>query len=260
MATPRFDSISKFFARRKAVAAGVIAQEATPTASSWDGEKIPYLFVQSFEGGSIAPKEGEDGTFTITLEHGLGQTLYFADRPSRDVGAVPTLRFLSSLGFPDDNPPNAAIVVDDGNGGTDIAVVELRNPLFDPTGPGVIYDVTVLENWEDTTELGLQDAPADLSNLPTSFGPTHLFIDDCGDDYVTCTDSTLAYQGRLGPMGFCYNYAICMPCEPWGHTQPGPCATRDYWSDKCNASFSSCGDSCFADYVGRTFVCNGLTD
>ena len=48
-----------------------------------DGEKIPYLFVQSFEGGSIAPKDGEDGTYTLTLEHGLGQTLYFADRPPR---------------------------------------------------------------------------------------------------------------------------------------------------------------------------------
>ena len=124
MATSRFDTISKLFARRKAVAGGVFAQEATPSASDttiptdpWTGEKIPYLFVQSFEGGTIAPKEGEDGTYTITLEHGLGQTLYFADRPSRDVGAVPTHQFLQGLGFPADNPPNAALVVDDGAAG-----------------------------------------------------------------------------------------------------------------------------------------------
>ncbi len=134
MANTRFDSISKLFARRRTVAGGTLSQAATPAASTWDGEKIPYLFVQSFEGGTIAPKEGEDGTYTVTLEHGLGQTLYFADRPSRDVGAVPTERFLRGLGFPDDNPPNAAIVVDDGNGGTDIAVVELRNPLDRPDG------------------------------------------------------------------------------------------------------------------------------
>ncbi len=144
------------------------AHQATPTAE--DGEKTPYLFVQSFEGGSIAPKAGEDGTFTVTLNHGLGQTLYFADRPSRDVGAVPTEQFLQGLGFQADNPPNAAIVVDDGNGGTDIAVVELTNPLIDPTVPAVIYDIKVLENWEDTTELGLQEGPADLSNLAESFG------------------------------------------------------------------------------------------
>src|SRR5262245_48678681 len=103
MATSRFDTVSKLFARRRSSAR--IAQDATPAA--WDGEKVPYLFVQSFEGGSIAPKAGEAGTYTVTLDHGLGQTLYFGDRPSRGVGAVPTPQFLEALGFPDDNPPNA---------------------------------------------------------------------------------------------------------------------------------------------------------
>ncbi len=103
MATSRFDTISKLFARRKAVAVGVIAQEATPAATT-DGEKIPYLFVQSFEGGSIAPKAAQDGTYTMTLEHGLGQTLYFADRPSRDVGAVPTSPIPPGPGLPRRQP------------------------------------------------------------------------------------------------------------------------------------------------------------
>ena len=262
MATPRFDTLSKLFARRKAVAGGVIAQEATP-AASWDGEKIPYLFVQSFEGGTIAPKEGEDGTYTVTLEHGLGQTLYFADRPSRDVGAVPTERFLAGLGFPDDNPPNAALVVDDGNGGTDIAVVELRNPLIDPTGPAVIYDLTVLANWEDTTELGLRDAPADLSDLPASFGPTHLFIDDCADASIGCTNTdTGEYADQFDSQPFCYNYLVCMPCEPYGHTQPDRCSTLRYWGDKCNATFpdecaggSDGSGACQASFDNSVLVC-----
>jgi hypothetical protein len=90
MATTRFDTISKLFARREA--ADRSSQAATPAA--WDGEKIPYLFVQSFEGGTIEPKAGTDGAYTVTLEHGLGQTLYFGDRPSHDVGAVPTPQFL----------------------------------------------------------------------------------------------------------------------------------------------------------------------
>ena len=81
----------------------------------------------------------------MTLELGLGQTLYFGDRPSRDVGAVPTEQFLQGQGGADDNPPNAALVVDDGNGGTEIAVVELTNPLIDPSVPAVTYDVKVLE-------------------------------------------------------------------------------------------------------------------
>jgi len=37
------------------------------------------------------------------------------------------------------------LVVDDGNGGTEIAVVELTNPLIDPSVPAVTYDVKVLE-------------------------------------------------------------------------------------------------------------------
>ncbi len=49
------------------------AQEATPAAGA-AGEKVQYLFVQSFQSGSLAPKAGEDGTFTLTLEQGLGQT------------------------------------------------------------------------------------------------------------------------------------------------------------------------------------------
>jgi hypothetical protein len=62
----------------------------------------------------------ETGTHTLTLEHGLGQTVYFSDRPSRDVGATPTPRFLNTLGFSADNPPNAALIVD-----TEMGIVQL---------------------------------------------------------------------------------------------------------------------------------------
>jgi hypothetical protein len=167
MNAARLDKLGRIFARRRLsrraalsqagaglVAVGLAAtglKEAhakgdTPDATfpTDDYEKIPYLFVQSFESGTIASKEGEDGAYTITLAHGLGQTLYFSDRPLWDVGATPTDRFLTGLGFPDDNPPNAALLVDDGAGWTEIAVVELRNPVFDPAGPGVTYDLTVL--------------------------------------------------------------------------------------------------------------------
>ena len=142
--TRRFDTIAKLFAQRKSSKS--YAQEATPAATRTARRSRISLSSPS-RAARIAPKEGEDGTYTVTLEHGLGQTLYFADRPSRDVGAVPTEQFLRGLGFPDDNPPNAALVVDDGAGGTEIAVVELRNPAtIDPTVPSVTYDVTVLED------------------------------------------------------------------------------------------------------------------
>jgi hypothetical protein len=248
MATTRFDTIAKLFARRTEAT----AHAATPAA--WDGEKVPYLFVQSFESGTIAPKAGEAGTYTVTLEHGLGQTLYFADRPSRDVGAVPTPRFLQGLGFSPDNPPNAALVVDDGKGGTDLTVVELTNPLVDPTGPRVIYDLKVLKNWRDTTDLGLQAAPADLADLPDSLGPTHLFIDDCANQDIYCQQggggSVPGIVNADQPM--CYNYLICMPCEPYGHTQPDRCATVYYWDNWCN-NVSQCQNQCKSMITGDSF-------
>src|SRR5262249_44072488 len=108
MATSRFESISLLFASRRASRESA-ARQAPP--ADWNGRKFPYRFVQSFEGGTNAPKAGVDGPYPVTLDHGLGQTLYFADRPSRDVGAVPTPQFLHGLGFAADNPPNAALVV-----------------------------------------------------------------------------------------------------------------------------------------------------
>src|SRR4051794_39644520 len=97
-----FDTIAKLFAARRVsrrtalarcgagLAAGALAaaglaattrdraaaQDAPPPAGA-AGEKAQYLFVQSFQSGSIAPKAGEEGTYTLTLEHGLGQTIYF---------------------------------------------------------------------------------------------------------------------------------------------------------------------------------------
>ena len=86
MKTHRFDEISRMFARRKlsrrqvlaasgaaglaATGAGqVAAQDATPETAA--PEKVAYLFVQSFQSGSIAPAEDAEGRYTVTLEQGL---------------------------------------------------------------------------------------------------------------------------------------------------------------------------------------------
>src|SRR5215207_4571404 len=85
----QFDRITQFFAtrrlsRRQALrhtgtglaAAGLAAaglgsaaaQDATPAAGGTKGESDPtFLFVQSFQSGSLAPKDGADGAFTLTL-------------------------------------------------------------------------------------------------------------------------------------------------------------------------------------------------
>jgi hypothetical protein len=261
----RFDRVTKRLARRRlsrrqalaqggpALAAGVLgaaglrlaaAEDASPTAeASGKAQKTTFMFVQSFRSGSIAAKPGDAGTYTLTLEGGGGQTIYSADRPSSDVGAVPTPPFLAGLGFSPDNPPNAALVVETPSGTTDIAVVELFNPVADADGSKVTYDVQVLNDWEDSLELGFSEAPTNPAALSTNFDAAHLFIDDCSDVDIACIHNGKTY-GWFNNVGMCWHWAFlsCVPCEPWGHDDPpsGSQAIKEYWSSKCSDHFEEC--------------------
>ena len=277
----RFDRIAKFFAdrrlsRRQAVAtslgAGIttasastgVAQDAMPPASpaampaedyvlgSYD--KTTYLFVQSFQSGSVTANSDND-RYTLTLESGLGQTIYFGDRPSRDVGITPTSLFLDGLGFSEDNPPNAALLVETEEGETDIAVVELFEPTYDQATHTATYQVRGLEAWEDTLELELQDAQDDLSGFTPAFAGAHLLIDDCLAGQVDCYAQTGEFVASYTDLGFCYNYGICMPCDPYGHNQPDRCSTMSWWDNKCSKDHSAaCGNYCQANFTGALFL------
>lgn len=281
-----FDRISKRFAerrltRRQALASGgaslvagltaagfaqATAQTSTPEVvevEPWDGEKTTYLFVQSFHAGSIVPTEGAEGRYTVTLEQGTGQTIYFGDRPSRDVGTTDTTQFLEGLGFSEANPPNAAMILETSPGESDVAVVELYNPTIAPDTGTVTYDVEVLENWRQDLELGLQEDPTDLATLAPEFGAAHLLIDDCpADSYVDCAVTVGFMQfekkGVFYQVDYCWNFGVCMPCEPYGHDQPDRCTTPNYWRDKCNTTFPDCQGRCYAWYAwpAADFGCN----
>ena len=122
---------------------GAAAQEATPASdpgSAAPAEGPTMLSVQTFQSGTITPIEGVAGHYTLTLEAGTGQTVYFSDRPGRIVGTNPTPQFLDGLGFPADNPPNAALVVETAPGETDVAVVELFDHRDGPVSQSVTYE------------------------------------------------------------------------------------------------------------------------
>lgn len=234
------NTITRLFAQRRASRR---AQAASPGPDASNGPEI--LFVQSFQSGSIAQAGGTDGRYTVTLEHGLGQTIYFSDRPERTVGASPTAQFLAGLGFSPDNPPNAALVVENESGASDIAVVELFNPRYEQSAHTATYDAAVLANWEDAVDLGFTEAPVDLASIAARFGTAHLFIDGCPDGGITCQAS----GGSAGFIpssefgGFCYSGSDgdCLPCKPW-LTSTSEAFT--YWQGICNAQFSKCNGAC----------------
>jgi hypothetical protein len=252
----RFDRMTKLFAARRlsrrtalarggaglaasALAAGALgratAQEASPAA----GEATPeFLFVQSFERGALAPKAetgtpepGTAGAYTLTLSQGLGQTLFFSNRPERIVGAVPTPRFIDALGFSPDNPPNAALVADLGNGDEEILVVELSAPTYDEVTKTATYEVRILDD-TDRVDMAFNEDPQTGPHAAADYGASHLFVDDCPDTTYCCLDANGGNAGYI-TVGTCWSWKKldCLVC-------------RDN-SDVCNARYpDQCQGNC----------------
>ena len=202
MDTHRFDSVTRTLTngltRRTALAAGAsglaasalaglglrraAAQDSTPVASpaaTGAGFGQEFLFVQTAEAGTWMPKSGEEGVYTLTLTGAAAQTIYFSDRPDRIVGTAPMQQFLDNLGFTPDNPPNAAMVTGTGDA-EEVLIIELYNPTYDAEADTLTYEARVLEDYDEDGLAFVAQRQGD-TDLPSSFGHTSLFIDDCPD-------------------------------------------------------------------------------
>jgi hypothetical protein len=245
------------------LAAGAIASAGRTAAHAQDQDVAPpdaeagptMLFLQAFQAGGIAPKDGADERYVLTLEHGLGHTIYFSDRPHREVGAAPTPEFLAGLGFPEDNPPNAALVVEGAAGETEIAVLALYAPAYDEASRTATYEAEVLQTWQRSVQEGFVEATTDLAQRLPSFGAAHLFIDGCNDLDMPCYNAGGLWVGtiRNGEHGgYCYNWSstphVCLPCTPW---YSAVADAEAYWNQQCNARFAECNGTCHA--VGVSF-------
>lgn len=232
---------------------------ATPAAAATSSAKIEFLFVQSFQHGTLTPKSGAAGTFELTLEQGLGHTLFFSDRPERVVGATPTPEFLKGVPFAPGNPANAALVAEVAPGDEDIAVLELSNPRYDTASNTATYDVQPLADWERGLEMSFQEEPTDLTTFHPTFGAASLFIDDCPNGTVSCCAHYDYYYlecddpqpvGTFTNEGFCYWWwgGHCIPCKPDYHQNERDQGqlTLDYWNGQCNATYSACNGICQA--------------
>jgi hypothetical protein len=244
-----FDSLARRFARRKLPQRSRCESEWTEDSSIEEFSvhnpsslaRKEFMFVQSYRSGRIEAKSGDESRYVVTLEDGLGHTVYFSDRPDRIVGATPTGQFLRGLGFAADNPPNAAMVIHTSEGRTDIAVVELFDPIFDPDSASVTYEMDLLANWQSSADPVLDETPFDLAGMSPGFGPAQLFIDACPTTDISCDcydhrDPNNPQHGLatiVRDADMCWNYSLCQPCEPYGHELPSRCATYDYWNDMC---------------------------
>lgn len=123
-------------------------------------EDIEALFVQT------AGRLTTDGEKTITLNGLSPSTIYFADRPKREVGHMTTSRFVDLWGEGDNSfavdPPNAVLSFAEPSDRTpEEVVVTISEPRLN--GDSLSHDVTVLDG-----------------TLPVSTGPCALFIDPFG--------------------------------------------------------------------------------
>ena len=121
---------------------------------------IEALFVQN------AASVVSDGT-TLTLG-GIGaSTIYFSDRPKREVGHMTSARFVEYWGEGENSfrsdPPNAVLSYTDGHPDAPLedAVITINDPRLE--GDTLTYSYTLLDG-----------------AVPSSSGPVVLFIDPIG--------------------------------------------------------------------------------
>jgi hypothetical protein len=131
----------------------------SPEVSAQHLEEIESLFVQT-AAGLVS-----DGS-AMTLRMISPSTLYFADRPQRDVGHMSSEHFVNvwnegENSFADD-PPNAVVsYLDPSHEFPEDTVVILREPRLE--GSNLTYGIEVLDG-----------------TLPRESGPVALFIDPFG--------------------------------------------------------------------------------
>lgn len=134
------------------------------------------LYVQTAEGGRL--RGGEDGAFTLQLTGVASRMTTFSDRPLRLSAQTTVADFVDdwdASGFADD-PPNAALVISDGDDGRDTFVFELTNPDHDDGADTLRYDAQLLSDAPGGRLSALADPVGD--DPPKRFGAASLFIDD----------------------------------------------------------------------------------
>lgn len=156
--------------------------------TSTQSKRLSILYSLSASDAKLTPTS-KRGTFTLTLSGTDARTVWFADRPDRDAGSLPTSALVNrwrSVGFASD-PPNAAVVlhspVSISDGRVDTFVVELSNPR--KQGRQLSFRAQVLDEESANSLSGRlakhgdrHDREISSTPDPIRLGGVSIFIDD----------------------------------------------------------------------------------
>ena len=172
--------------------------------------KVSVLYATTAQQGSLTAVKGKKSTYVMTLRGASDHVTWFADRPARQSGFLPTAGFVSSwagYGFAED-PPNVALVMRDRSGATDTVVAVMTRPKV--TAKGVLTAqlrvLTVDQAQQVAGNLAVHAGRHDVK-VPSRFTSAALFIDDASVPVVngcaiqpnaTCANANLSGEDLTG--------------------------------------------------------------
>jgi hypothetical protein len=146
------------------------------TASEASSADASWLFVLTAVSGSAS---AADEGVVLTFRDVDDDVTDFTDRPARSVTTESVTEFVDrwdQRGF-DDDPPNAALALEQAGSTADVFVVELSNPVLD--GNTLAFDA--VELGPDDGEVAGYDEEID-EGIPSDFGALSIFVDSAGSD------------------------------------------------------------------------------
>lgn len=148
--------------------------------------KPSILFVQTTETGSLMPSKKVPGLYELTFKGVNPSTVYFTDRPRRDVGHQATIEFIQDWSTGPKSfatvPPNAALEILDTRLGNITLIVELLSPHISSNGKTLTYEVRILNAPAISSNFIEGKLTGDTGGKPPAgaigkFGIAALFID-----------------------------------------------------------------------------------
>jgi hypothetical protein len=187
-------------------------------AGKTENKTTTDIFIQEGSSGSFV--NDSSGNYTLTMNDVVPYTMFFADRPARDVGLAPMDKFLKGFNFGASNPPNAAIILPDENETSDMIVVELTNPQYNNTTQTLTYNAKQLKSYSFKSGW-LQDHASEVDPaIPERFGSVNLVIDGCSCQTVTAGCAS-------GCRNACWHWDVysCTPCGGCCSSGSGFCSS-----------------------------------